>query len=103
MAYNVSITDGASTELGEILGYIINRLQNPNAAKDFLDKVEECYGRLTDNPKIYQLCDYENFKEKGYRKAVVKNYVIIYRIDEAAKTVYILHIFYGRQNYYSYI
>ena len=103
MAYNVSITDGASAELGEILGYIINRLQNTSAAKDFLDKVGECYGRLAGNPKIYQLCDYENFKEKGYRKAVVKNYVLIYRIDEAAKAVYILHIFYGRQNYYSYI
>ena len=103
MAYNISITDGASAELGEILDYIINRLQNPNAAKDFLDKVGECYGRLAENPKIYQLCDYENFKEKGYRKAVVKNYVLIYRIDEAAKAVYILHIFYGRQNYYSYI
>jgi plasmid stabilization system protein ParE len=103
MAYNISITDGASAELGEILDYIINRLQNPSAAKDFLDKVGECYGRLADNPKIYQQCDYENFKEKGYRKAVVKNFVIIYRIDEAAKKVYILHIFYGRQNYYSYI
>ena len=45
MAYNVSITDGASAELGEILDYIINRLQNPSAAKDFLDKVGECYGR----------------------------------------------------------
>ena len=103
MAYNVSITDGASAELGEILDYIINRLQNPSAAKDFLDKVGECYGRLAENPKIYQRCDYEKFKEKGYRKAVIKNYVLIYRIDEAAKAVYILHIFYGRQNYYSYI
>ena len=56
-----------------------------------------------DNPKIYQLCDYQNFKEKGYRKAVIKNYVLIYRIDEETNTVYILHFVYGRQDYYSII
>lgn len=103
MAYKISIAEGASDELDGILDYIINRLQNSAAAKDFLDKIGECYGRLAENPKIYQLCDYDKFKDKGYRKAVIKNYVLIYRVDEAAETVYILHIFYGRQDYYSYI
>lgn len=90
----------SSVKLSVISSTVCKTLVPP---KIFLDKVGECYGRLAENPKIYQLCDHENFKEKGYRKAVVKNYVLIYRIDEAAKAVYILHIFYGRQNYYSYI
>jgi mRNA-degrading endonuclease RelE of RelBE toxin-antitoxin system len=67
------------------------------------DEQPVCYDRLKDNPKIYQLCDYQNFKEKGYRKAVIKNYVLTYRIDEETNTVYILHFVYGRQDYYSII
>ena len=100
MAYKLFITQNASDELDGIVNYISNHLDNPSAAVSFLDKAEDCYSRLSDNPKIYQLCDYQDFKEKGYRKAVVNNYVMIYRIDEVTDTVYILHIFFGRQDYY---
>ena len=103
MVYKLLITPSALDELSEIVDYISNNLDNPFSAADFLDKVGECYHRLKDNPKIYQLCDYQNFKEKGYRKAVIKNYVLIYRIDEETNTVYILHFVYGRQDYYSII
>ena len=103
MVYKLLITPSALDELSEIVDYISNNLDNPFFSSFFLDKVGECYDRLKDNPKIYQLCDYQNFKEKGYRKAVIKNYVLIYRIDEETNTVYILHFVYGRQDYYSII
>ena len=100
MAYNLFITQNAANELDEIVDYIANHLDNQSAAIGFLDKVQDCYSRLSDNPKIYQLCDYRDFREKGYRKVIVNNYVIIYKIDEKSDTVYILHIFFGRQDYY---
>ena len=100
MAYNLFITQNASDEIEEIVDYIDRHLDNRTAAIRFLDKVEDCYSRLKDNPKIYQLCDDQEFKEKGYRKAVINNYVMVYRINEATDTVYILHIFFGRQDYY---
>ena len=103
MTYNLLITDNASNELNSIVNYISNYLDNLSAASDFLDLIEECYERLATNPKIYQLCDYPNFKEKGYRKVNIKNYVLIYRIAEDTDTVYILHIFFGKQDYYSII
>lgn len=103
MGYKLKVTQNALDELSQIVNYISNHLDNPKAAYDFLDKVEEYYCRLIDNPRIYQLCDHKDFSEKGYRKAVIKNYVLIYRIDEDKKTVFILHILYGRQDYYSFI
>lgn len=103
MAYSLLMTRNASDELDEIVDYISNNLDNPTAAGDFLDKVEECYSRLADNPRIYQLCDHRDFREKGYRKVMIKNYVMIYRVDEKAHTVNILHVFFGRQDYYSII
>lgn len=103
MGYKLLITASALNELNEIVDYISNNLDNPFAAAGFLDKVEECYDRLKDNPKIYQCCDHQNFKEKGYRKVIIKNYILIYRIDEKNNTVYILHFVYGRQDYNSII
>ena len=76
MAYSLFITQNAADELAGIVDYIANHLDNPKAAADFLDRVEECYERLAENPKIYQLCDYQDFKEKGYRKVIIKNYVL---------------------------
>lgn len=103
MAYKLSITNNAAAELDDILSYLSKYLDNSAAASDFLDKVEESFHRLSDNPKIYQLCDHRDFKEKGYRKVVIKNYIMIYRVDETTSTVYILHFFYGRRNYYEYL
>ena len=103
MAYNLLITDNSSNELNSIVNYISDYLDNLSAASDFLDLIEECYERLATNPKIYQLCDHPNFKEKGYRKVNIKNYVLIYRIAEDTDTVYILHIFFGKQDYYTII
>lgn len=103
MSYNLFVTQNADDELAGIVDYIANHLDNPKAAGDFLDRVEVCYERLTENPKIYQLCDYQDFKEKGYRKVIINNYVLLFRIDEDTDTVYILHVFFGRQDYYSMI
>ena len=38
-------------------------------------------------------------EKEGYRKAVVKNYIIVYKVDEDAKKVSILRFFYGAQDY----
>ena len=100
MAYKLFITQNAADELDEIVNYIGSCLNNPSAVISFLDKIKECYTRLSDNPKIYQLCNYHDFKEKGYRKVVINNYVMIYRIEEESGIVYILHFFFGRQDYY---
>lgn len=50
-------------------------------------------------PYLYEQCRDPRLSSKGYRKAVIKHYLLIYRVDEAQKTVYLLRFFYGRQNY----
>ncbi|MFI3227956.1 MAG: type II toxin-antitoxin system RelE/ParE family toxin [Clostridia bacterium] len=97
--YKLQITSLASKELDEIVLYISCNLKNPIAATNFLDEVEKCYAMLKSNPKIYEYCQDERLYKLRYRKVVVKNYVLIYRIDEASKTVYVLHIFYGKRDY----
>lgn len=99
MSYKLMITEPAESDLGGILNYISNDLSAPKSAVDFLNAVEKCYDRISDNPFIYPECEIPRFKKKNYRKAVIKNYVLIYRTDEKTKAIYILRVFYGGRNY----
>lgn len=48
---------------------------------------------------MYERC-YDAFLEKkGYRKATINNYVLVYKVEEAARTVIIHRFFYGAQDY----
>ncbi len=35
----------------------------------------------------------------GYRRAVIRNYIMVYKVDDAARQVTILRLFHGKQNY----
>lgn len=52
---------------------------------------------------MYEYCNDVRLKQWGYRKAIIKNYILVYRVDDKNKIVYILRIFYGRQNYIDYL
>lgn len=98
--YKLVTTSLADDDLDGIVGYIKNELKNEKAAADFVDEVLKCYGFLIQNPKIYSLCTETNLFNKGYRKAKIKNYLLIFKIDDNTKTVYIMRFFYGARNYF---
>ena len=50
-------------------------------------------------PLMYETCHDPYLKELGYRKAVIRNYILIYKVNSETKTVYIMRLFHGRQDY----
>lgn len=48
---------------------------------------------------MYEKCKDKWLEEEGYRRAVIKNYVLVYKIDEAFKIVTVLRFFYSAQDY----
>ena len=99
MGYKVVETEQAVQDLDGILEYIVNALSNPSAAAAFANEVEKCYENLERMPLMYEQCRDSRLHALGYRKAVIKNDILIYRVAEKEKTVYILRFFYCRQNY----
>lgn len=97
--YRIVETQSAAQELEDIIEYIAKTLANPTAAADLVGSIDQCYREMEQMPKIYEECRDARLKALGYRKAAIKNYILIYRIDEATETVYILHCLYGRRNY----
>lgn len=99
MGYKIDIAPAASQDLDEIITYITKELENPTAAASFLDEVETCCGRLEKMPFMFEECRDPRLKSLGYRRAVIKHYVMVYRVDKAKKIVYILRFFYGAREY----
>jgi len=99
MAYKLLVSKEALQDIDEIAVYIAHVLKNAQAAKGFLDDVERSYRTVTDNPLIYSLCADRRLQMEGYRKIPIKNYLIVYRVDEAEKTVFIVRIIYAARDY----
>lgn len=97
--YKINVSELAHQDLDQIVSYIAINLASPDAATNFLDKVEECYGYLKDNPLMYAKCQNRRLEKEDYRKIPIKNYIIVYKINEKTKTVNILRFFYGAQDY----
>lgn len=99
MAYKLVISREAHRDIDEIATYIVHQLNNVQAAKGFLDDVERSYRGVVDNPLMYSLCGDERLRKEGYRKIVIKHYLIIYRADEAQKCIFIVRVVYGARDY----
>lgn len=99
MSCRLVVTKPAENDLADILQYISKALSAPKAASDFLDAVLKCYDNISENPLMYALCDNDRLKNKKYRKAIIKNYIMFYRVDEENNVIYIMRFIYGRRDY----
>ena len=69
MGYKIVNTLLANQDLDGIVSYIADDLENPAAAANFLDELDECLGRLEKMPLMYEQCQDVRLKGLGYRKA----------------------------------
>ena len=99
MEYEITETELARQDLENILSYIALTLANPTAAVSFADEVEECYSNLEKMPMMYGFCKDLRLRALKYRKAVIKNYVMVTKWTKKKKSVNILRFFHGRQDY----
>lgn len=99
MAYKLTITQRAEADLDGILRYIVEELDNREAAANLLDEIEKRYDLLERNPMIYALCDQPLLRCGGYRKVVVGRYLMICHVDERQRLVYVDRFFHDLQDY----
>ncbi len=97
--YKVVISPTANADLFNILRYIAQELENPQAATELADKIEKCYLDLQSMPGAHALCADPLLRLKGYRKYPIRNYLVIFRVVEDCSEVRVVHIFHETQNY----
>ena len=92
------ITASAAHDMSEIAAYIAEQLGNPTAASDLICDIRKKIKLALEHPYMYPSCE-DLLHNDAYRKIVVQNYVVIYRVDEKASFLWLERVFYGRRNY----
>lgn len=98
--YNIIFTDIAKENLDEIYYYINENLKEPSTAEKLITLIENEINRLSYYPYS---CRKIHIKPRNelYRRLVIKNYIVLYRVIEEKKEVVIFYIIYAGKNYLS--
>lgn len=96
--YKVKITPKAIRELDDIYEYIANEKLAPENAKGQIDRIKKAVLSLDTFPQSHQERNEGRYAGKGYRQLLIDNYIVIFRIEETSKTVYLITIQYQGRN-----
>lgn len=96
--YKVKINPRAIHELDNIYEYIANEKLDPENAKGQVDRIKTAILNLTTFPQSHQERNEGRYAGKGYRQLLIDNFIAIFRIDEANKTVYVVTVQYQSRN-----
>ena len=95
--YNIKQEKSFKQDLKNIYRYIAYNLKEEKIAIKFVNTVISKLKILQVFPFAHEL--YKKEKDLEYRKLIVKNYIIIYKINLKEKTIKILHIYNQKFNY----
>ena len=96
--YKVKVNPGAIRELDHIYEYIANEKLAPENAKGQVERIKKSILSLDTFPQSHQERNEGRYAGKGYRQLLIDNYIVIFRIDEQCKTVYVVTIQYQGRN-----
>ena len=95
--YKIITTDAFEKELEHIYNYTNYFLQEPIVAKRIYNKIIDGIYSLRYFPQRgLKVKEYNNTE---LRRIIIKNYIILYDIDEKNKKVFIHKILYNKRNY----
>ena len=102
MAYEVVFDPQVTAHVDEVVGYLTDVLASPAAAAGFLNGLDEVVERLESLPLSYPHPFDARLAAREYRKALVGNYVLLFRVEETGDgsgVVCVTNLFHGSQNY----
>lgn len=97
--YQVKITPQAFRDIDMIYDYIARHLLEPGTANNLADEIEAGIFSLEEMPNRGAPRRIGNYANKGYRQLFIKNYTIVYRVDETEKQVIIVTVKYSGSDF----
>lgn len=102
VAYKVIFDPQVVVRVDEVAGYLADELASPGAAANFLDGLDGVVEHLESFPLPYPHPVDRRLAARGYGKALVGNYVLLFRVEETSEgngVVYVTNLFHGSQSY----
>lgn len=97
--YDVLVSPEAEADLDHIVRYLAVDRGDPSAATALADKIAARLCDLATMPAKFSFCKDAVLRALGYHRVLAGNYVIVYRIDETARRVLIVHFHHTLQDY----
>lgn len=96
--YDLVLKEQAKQNMRNIFYYIYYVLKASGAAKETAKNIRMAIKGLCSFPGRYPLVEYEPWKSRGFRRMVVKNYLVYFWIDDDSQKVYIFAVVYAKSN-----
>ena len=97
--YRLKITPQAFRDIDMIYDHIARHLLEPGTANNLVDEIEAGIFSLEEMPNRGAPRRIGNYANKGYRQLFIKNYTIVYRVDETEKQVIIVTVKYSGSDF----
>lgn len=97
--YKILVSESYHRDLKSIIHYISHNLDAPFTASDLLNEIESTVSSLATMPQRYGLVNDNYLRGKEFRKCLIKNYIIFYKIHEESNPVMVHRILHTRQNW----
>ncbi len=97
--YKVKLLARANRDLDEIYDYIVEEFKEIETVERLADSLEAAILGLDEMPYRGAVRRVGAYANKGYRQLFVKNFTILYRINEKMKTVIVVTVRYTPSNF----
>ncbi|MCL2186951.1 MAG: type II toxin-antitoxin system RelE/ParE family toxin [Treponema sp.] len=95
--YKLTYAQSYHEDVKSVVNYIKNSLQNPIAAQKLKDDLKTKNKKIKENPFMYPAVPDEFLASKGYRFAMVNNFMIFYKVKE--KQIEVIRFLYGYRDW----
>lgn len=92
--YTIKMLQRASNDLDNIYNYIAEEFKEIGTAEKMADALEDAILSLDEMPYRGSVRRAGAFANRGYRQVFVKNFTIVYRVDQERKMVVIVTVRY---------
>lgn len=97
--YTVKLLPKAYNDIDQIYGYISDEFRAPKTAISLVESFEDTILSLEEFPRRGIERRVGVYANRGYRQLFVKNFTIVYRVDEKMKCVIIVTVKYSSSSF----
>ena len=97
--YKVVYAQKAFEDLDNIYNYVLINSLEPSIAGNLVKEIKQAITSLDILPLRHELIESSRKDLKDMRKLLVKNYVVLYRVNETTREVYVVRIVSCKRDY----
>ena len=97
--FELIFSEKINNDIVSSINYIKDTLEAPMAAQNHAEELKKKYIKLKENPFARPLVRNKYLASKGIRFIKVKNYMLVYKIDEKNNTVFLYRFLYCRRDW----